>query len=90
MGYSPGLFRPPPRGKTGGLFRIPGSLHPDGPETLGICLWDALPRVRHCTFGNGRSRRILKSRFARDLDPALRALAQREGKVRKGMARFPD
>ena len=33
----------PLRGKTGGLFRILGSLHPDGPETLGICLWERVP-----------------------------------------------
>jgi hypothetical protein len=32
-----------PRVAAGGgfeqVFRIPGSLHPDGPEKLGICLW---------------------------------------------------
>ena len=37
----------PLRGKTGGLFRILGSLHPDGPETLGICLWDAYEASTH-------------------------------------------
>jgi hypothetical protein len=37
------LFSQHPRAAAGGgfeqVFRIPGSLHPDGPEKLGICLW---------------------------------------------------
>ena len=41
-GLKPRLFLPL-RVKTGGLFRLLGSLHPDGPETLGICLWERVP-----------------------------------------------
>ena len=49
-GRTGGLFSQRPRAAAGGefeqVFRIPGSLHPDGPQKLGICLWVTLPHDR--------------------------------------------